>query len=242
MCVSACAQRRGVWFLPQSQFTNPPNPPLPVVRHGDSITLHTQCGDSTPHTCFDCQSQVATNTAEQAQLLATTSSWTCATPTQTLTGWTAPPCRSAEAGSFCSAGQASAPLAGTCPSIGWVHPDDVALIVASSGRGLGPRLCFCPTNEKGGPHPCHKLLTCVCAPPHPAQVGVSRKLLSLNEELRAKNAFVPHGQCSHVNIGGHCHTGGYGLPGRAFGLFGDHIIAIRCACSSSTPTGSTALP
>lgn len=126
-------------------------------------------------------------------------------------------------------------------------PSCLALLAASGGRGLDPWLYFCPTNEKGGPNiPCHHLLTCVCVPPPPfpgTQVGVSRKLLSLNEELRAKNAFVPHGQCSHVNIGGHCHTGGYGLPGRAFGLFGDHIIAIRCACSSiSTPTGITALP
>ena len=57
--------------------------------------------------------------------------------------------------------------------------------------------------------------------------GVSRLLGSLNTKLQKADVFVPHGQCAHVHIGGHSHTGGYGVPGRAFGLFGDHIIAIR---------------
>lgn len=59
------------------------------------------------------------------------------------------------------------------------------------------------------------------------EIGISRRLAQLNLELRERNTFVPHGQCSHVHVGGHAHSGGYGLPGRAFGLFGDHIIAIR---------------
>jgi FAD/FMN-containing dehydrogenase len=57
--------------------------------------------------------------------------------------------------------------------------------------------------------------------------GVSRMLGSLNPKLQKEGVFVPHGQCAHVHVGGHSHTGGYGVPGRAFGLFGDHIIAIR---------------
>lgn len=60
-----------------------------------------------------------------------------------------------------------------------------------------------------------------------AEVGVSLKLKDLNMQLGKEDTFVPHGQCTHVHVGGHVHTGGYGLPGRAFGLFGDHIQAIR---------------
>ncbi|KAG2485596.1 hypothetical protein HYH03_015660 [Edaphochlamys debaryana] len=57
--------------------------------------------------------------------------------------------------------------------------------------------------------------------------GVSTKLSALNKMLGEHKVFVPHGQCGHVHAGGHTHTGGYGLPGRAFGLFGDHILAVR---------------
>lgn len=58
-------------------------------------------------------------------------------------------------------------------------------------------------------------------------LGVARTLGTLNNELCKFGVFVPHGQCSHVHVGGHAHTGGYGLAGRAFGLFSDHIIAVE---------------
>jgi hypothetical protein len=71
------------------------------------------------------------------------------------------------------------------------------------------------------------------------QVGISRKLSKLNKELAARDAFVPHGQCAHVHVGGHAHSGGYGLPGRAFGLFGDHITAIRVITADGPDGGAS---
>eukprot|EP00798_Chlamydomonas_sp_ICE-L_P007263 gene7263-375_t len=59
-----------------------------------------------------------------------------------------------------------------------------------------------------------------------ATVGVSLALGRLTFELKRRRIFVPFGQCTSVNVGGHSHTGGYGVPGRAFGFFGDHIMAI----------------
>ncbi|KAJ1337828.1 FAD-binding protein [Microdochium nivale] len=57
--------------------------------------------------------------------------------------------------------------------------------------------------------------------------GVSNKLKDFNEYLTHNGLFVPHGMCASVCIGGHGQTGGVGQLGRGFGLFGDHIRAIR---------------
>lgn len=57
--------------------------------------------------------------------------------------------------------------------------------------------------------------------------GVSNQLQDFNAYLGHNGLFVPHGQCAYVCTGGHGQTGGYGQLGRSFGLFGDHIRAIR---------------
>ncbi|KAK5996012.1 hypothetical protein PT974_04435 [Cladobotryum mycophilum] len=59
------------------------------------------------------------------------------------------------------------------------------------------------------------------------RTSVSWSLGDFNLFLRKHNAFVPHGQCAHVHVGGHAQTGGYGQLGRGFGLFGDHIISLE---------------
>ncbi|KAG5178609.1 hypothetical protein JKP88DRAFT_158492, partial [Tribonema minus] len=59
------------------------------------------------------------------------------------------------------------------------------------------------------------------------RTGISHKLIDFRAKLAERGLFVAHGQCSHVRIGGHAQTGGYGQLSRAFGLFGDHIVAIR---------------
>lgn len=56
---------------------------------------------------------------------------------------------------------------------------------------------------------------------------MAQSLGELDVAMKKAGVFVPHGQCANVHVGGHAQSGGYGSPARAFGLFGDHITAIR---------------
>ena len=56
--------------------------------------------------------------------------------------------------------------------------------------------------------------------------SVSWALHEFNGYMKQNKVFIPHGQCSHVHLGGHVQTGGYGQLGRSFGLLGDHIRII----------------
>lgn len=58
-------------------------------------------------------------------------------------------------------------------------------------------------------------------------VGVSHALNDLDKLLGDRGLFVPHGQCSHVHVGGHAQSGGYGQLIRSFGLFADHIMKFQ---------------
>jgi FAD binding domain len=59
------------------------------------------------------------------------------------------------------------------------------------------------------------------------RTSVSWSLGAFHEFLKKSRAFVPHGQCINVHLGGHVQTGGYGQLGRSFGLFGDHVISLE---------------
>jgi hypothetical protein len=59
------------------------------------------------------------------------------------------------------------------------------------------------------------------------RTSVSWALGEFNAYLGQNQLFVPHGQCVHVHLGGHCQSGGYGQLGRSFGLLGDHIISFE---------------
>ncbi len=59
------------------------------------------------------------------------------------------------------------------------------------------------------------------------RVGVGHSLETFNALLGERGLFVPHGQCSHVCLGGHAQTGGYGMLARSFGLFSDYIESIE---------------
>ncbi|KAJ7023670.1 hypothetical protein C8F04DRAFT_1011244, partial [Mycena alexandri] len=59
------------------------------------------------------------------------------------------------------------------------------------------------------------------------RTSVSYSLGEFNAFLGQHHAFVPHGQCTRVHLGGHVQTGGYGQLGRSFGLFGDHVFSLE---------------
>lgn len=59
------------------------------------------------------------------------------------------------------------------------------------------------------------------------RTSVSWSLGSFNAYLAKHELFVPHGQCTHVHIGGHVQTGGYGQLARSFGLLGDHVLSLE---------------
>jgi hypothetical protein len=59
------------------------------------------------------------------------------------------------------------------------------------------------------------------------RTGISFTLRELNAELGHLGLFIPHGECQNVHVGGHLHTGGYGMLYRSYGLFGDHVRVLE---------------
>ena len=59
------------------------------------------------------------------------------------------------------------------------------------------------------------------------RAGISFNLLQMNEMLMSMNAFIPGGLCSHVHLGGHIQTGGYGMIARSHGLLSDYVEGIE---------------
>ncbi|KAN0110838.1 hypothetical protein V8E51_007225 [Hyaloscypha variabilis] len=58
--------------------------------------------------------------------------------------------------------------------------------------------------------------------------SVSHPLHEFADFLGKHSAFVPHGQCINVRLGGHIQTGtGYGQMIRTFGLLGDQVLSLE---------------
>ncbi|KAF9914207.1 hypothetical protein BX616_008747, partial [Lobosporangium transversale] len=66
-------------------------------------------------------------------------------------------------------------------------------------------------------------------------LGISITLGKFQSKLRKANRFIPTGQCSYVNLGGHVQTGGYGQLIRSFGLLADYVQKVRIITADGNP-------
>ena len=72
--------------------------------------------------------------------------------------------------------------------------------------------------------------------------GVSHKLIDFATLLNQNNIFLPMGQCSHVHLGGHVQSGGYGQMCRSFGLLSDNVVGFEIwTAESQGPTKRTVM-
>jgi len=55
--------------------------------------------------------------------------------------------------------------------------------------------------------------------------GVSHGLGDWAAKNHALGIYLPMGMCAHVHLGGHVHTGGWGMVARSHGILADHVLA-----------------
>jgi hypothetical protein len=57
--------------------------------------------------------------------------------------------------------------------------------------------------------------------------GVSHALGDWAQQNRDNGIYLPMGVCAHVHLGGHVHTGGWGMVARSHGILADHVLAFN---------------
>jgi len=57
--------------------------------------------------------------------------------------------------------------------------------------------------------------------------GVSQGLGDWARKNNEEGIYLPMGVCATVNLGGHVHTGGWGIVARSHGLLADHVLAFE---------------
>ncbi|MBL4689721.1 MAG: FAD-binding oxidoreductase [Nannocystaceae bacterium] len=62
--------------------------------------------------------------------------------------------------------------------------------------------------------------------------GVSHALGDWAKQNNETGVYLPMGVCAHVNLGGHVHTGGWGMVARSHGLLADHVAAFNIIVAS----------
>jgi FAD/FMN-containing dehydrogenase len=62
--------------------------------------------------------------------------------------------------------------------------------------------------------------------------GVSQALGDWAEKNHEHGIYLPMGMCAHVHLGGHVHTGGWGIVARSHGILADHVLAFDIILST----------
>lgn len=62
--------------------------------------------------------------------------------------------------------------------------------------------------------------------------GVSHPLGDWAEKNHKNGIYLPMGVCAHVHLGGHVHTGGWGIVARSHGILADHVLAFDIILAS----------
>ena len=62
--------------------------------------------------------------------------------------------------------------------------------------------------------------------------GVSHALGDWAQLNNDHGIYLPMGVCAHVHLGGHVHTGGWGIVARSHGLLADHVLAFDIILAS----------
>jgi FAD/FMN-containing dehydrogenase len=62
--------------------------------------------------------------------------------------------------------------------------------------------------------------------------GVSHALGDWAAKNHENGIYLPMGVCAHVHLGGHVHTGGWGMVARSHGILADHVLAFDIILAS----------
>lgn len=62
--------------------------------------------------------------------------------------------------------------------------------------------------------------------------GVSHALGDWAKLNAERGIYLPMGMCAHVHLGGHVHTGGWGMVARSHGILADHVLAFNIIFAS----------
>jgi FAD binding domain/Berberine and berberine like len=62
--------------------------------------------------------------------------------------------------------------------------------------------------------------------------GVSHSLGSWAKQNQNNGIYLPMGVCAFVHLGGHVHTGGWGMVARSHGILADHVLAFDIILAS----------